>query len=235
MENRLKHMMMSIAKLLGSMLIGLIIGYVFAHYFGVGSEGDDSYTKVIVLFICCAVALVWFGKNMWTLTKLRDEEENEQGRRLGSMLIYLRVSEVIVWSWAICAAIMYYRSFAAGTPSLFEVVNFVVSIVCLILVIWIGFIMKNRYNKLYPEQRVTYSQSMEMWARNADEGQQHIVHEAGYKAYQFTNIVLAWAWILSIGYTIVREADFFLIGMISFVWVLHIGKYMYEMHRKMIY
>ncbi|WP_243525091.1 DUF3169 family protein [Bacillus pseudomycoides] len=51
--------------------------------------------------------------------------------------------------------------------------------------------MKNRYNKLYSEQCVIYSQSLEMWARNADEGQKHIVHEAGYKAYQFTNGVLA--------------------------------------------
>ncbi|MDZ5606761.1 DUF3169 family protein [Bacillus pseudomycoides] len=235
MESRVKHIMISVMKLLGSMLIGLIVGYILAHYFGVSPNGDYSYAEVIALFMCCIVALVWFGKNMWTLTKLRDEEESIQGRRLGAMLIYLRVSEVVVWSWAICAAIMYYRSFAAGTLHLFEIVNFVVSIVCLILVIWIGFIMKSRYNELYPEQRVTYSQSMEMWARNADEGQKHIVYEAGYKAYQFTNVVLAWAWILSIGYTIVSETDFFLIGIISFVWVLHIGKYMYEMHKKMIY
>ena len=31
--------------------------------------------------------------------------------------------------------------------------------------------MRKRYNTLYPEQSVTYSQSMEMWAKNADEGQ----------------------------------------------------------------
>ena len=29
---------------------------------------------------------------------------------------------------------------------------------------------KNRYNKLYPEQGVTYMESMKMWTKNADEG-----------------------------------------------------------------
>ncbi|WP_410985359.1 DUF3169 family protein [Bacillus cereus] len=235
MESRIKGTMFFIIKFLMSMLVGAIVGYILVHYFDIRSTKDDSYVAIAALFMFCAAGLFLFGKNVRTLAKLRDEEENIQGRRLGTMLIYLRISEVIVWSWASCAAIMYYRSFKAGTPALFEIVNFVIATVCLILVIWSGFMMKNRYNKLYPEQSVTYSQSMEMWARNADEGQKHIVHEAGYKAYQFTNGVLAWAWILSIGYTVVREADFFLIGIISFVWILHIGKYMYEMHKKMIY
>ena len=37
-------------------------------------------------------------------------------------------------------------------------------------------------------------ESMKMWTKNADEGLKHIVHEAGYKAYEFTNTILAYVW-----------------------------------------
>ncbi|WP_243525092.1 hypothetical protein [Bacillus pseudomycoides] len=81
-----------------SMLVGLIIGYILVHYFDIRSTKDDSYVAIAALFMFCAAGLFLFGKNVRTLAKLRDEEENIQGRRLGNMLIYLRVSEVIVWS-----------------------------------------------------------------------------------------------------------------------------------------
>ena len=94
--------------------------------------------------------------------------------------------------------------------------------------------MRKRYNALYPEQSVTYSQSMEMWAKNADEGQKQIVHEAGYKAYQYTNMTLACAWLVAIAYVLLEGRLFY--GHYDFVRLgLHVGTYMYEMHRKMIY
>ncbi|MDM5157150.1 DUF3169 family protein [Bacillus sp. DX1.1] len=235
MESRVQYTIRSMIKILVGMVFGFLGGYILSAVFAAGPRKLPSYMGVIG-FIVFGVGIIYYlWKNTRILAKLRDEEESVQGRRLGILLMYLRASEVIVWSWAICAGIAYYRSFLAGTTSLFEIGNAGVSVVCLILVIWIGFIMKNRYNTLYPEQSVTYSQSLEMWAKNADEGQKHIIHEAGYKAYQFTNMVLAWVWIAAIAYTILDKTDFFLIGIISFVWVLHIGKYMYEMHKKMIY
>ena len=36
-------------------------------------------------------------------------------------------------------------------------------------------------------------------------------------------------------YTVASNIDFVLIGLISFIWILHLGKFMYEMQRKMIY
>lgn len=67
---------------------------------------------------------------------------------------------------------------------------------------------------------------------NADEGLKHIVHEAGYKAYEFTNTILAYVWWAAVIYTAASDIDFVLIGLISFIWILHLGKFMYEMQRK---
>ena len=78
-------------------------------------------------------------------------------------------------------------------------------------------------------------ESMKMWTKNADEGLKHIVHEAGYKAYEFTNTILAFVWWAAVIYTAASDIDFVLIGLISFIWILHLGKFMYEMHKKMIY
>ena len=45
-------------------------------------------------------------------------------------------------------------------------------------------------------------ESMKMWTKNADEGLKHIVHEAGYKAYEFTNTILAYVWWVAVIYTV---------------------------------
>nr|MBR9646698.1 DUF3169 family protein [Streptococcus sp. 11-4097] len=47
-----------------------------------------------------------------------------------------------------------------------------------------------------------------MWAKNADEGQKQIVHEEGYKAYQYTNMTLACAWLAAIVYALLDGKDY---------------------------
>ncbi len=51
-------------------------------------------------------------------------------------------------------------------------------------------------------------ESMKMWTKNADEGLKHIVHEAGYKAYEFTNTILAYVWWAAVIYTAASDIDF---------------------------
>ncbi|MDM5190665.1 DUF3169 family protein [Bacillus sp. DX4.1] len=235
MESRVKHTIFSLLKIFSGMVFGGVIGFILADAYVPGPRIVPGYLVIIALILLGVAIMYQIWKTTRMLTKLRDEEESAQGRRLGARLIYLRISEIIIPSWTVYAYIYCYRSYTAGTSLSFEVVNVIVSSICLIGVISLGFVMKSRYNTLYPEQSVTYSQSLEMWAKNADEGQTHIVHEAGYKAYQSTNTVLACVWFAAIAYTILGKNDFFLIGIITFVWILHIGKYMYEMHKKMIY
>ncbi|WP_459501748.1 DUF3169 family protein [Bacillus sp. C1] len=226
-----------VLKVLVGMVCGFFVGFIVADAFVPGRRivPTSRYVVSIALIVLVIAIIYQIWKTTRFLNKLRDEEESMQGRWLGSQLIYLRASEIIVPSWGAYAYIVCYRSYTTNTMSLFEIGNVIASSVGIIVVILLGFMMKNRYNALYPEQSVTYSQSLEMWAKNADEGQSHIVHEAGYRAYQSTNVVLVCAWLTAIFYTLWSGEGFFFIGIISFVWVLHIGKYMYEMHKKMIY
>ncbi|MGG3520894.1 DUF3169 family protein [Bacillus pseudomycoides] len=237
MRSKKKGNLFTILKILMAMMGGFGVGFILADAFVPGRRivPAPSYLVIIALILFAVGIIYRIWKTTRFLNKLRDEEESIQGRRLGAQLIYLRASEIIIPSWGVYAYISCYRSYITNTMSLFEVGNVIASSVGIIVVILLGVIMKNRYNALYPEQSVTYSQSLEMWAKNADEGQTHIVHEAGYRAYQSTNIVLVCVWLAAIIYTLWTGEGFFFIGMISFVWVLHIGKYMYEMHKKMIY
>ncbi|CUB56433.1 hypothetical protein BN2127_JRS10_03687 [Bacillus subtilis] len=157
---------------------------------------------------------------------------SDEPRKLSSNTF---IGDIVTQAWFVYAVITCRRALLQGTDVSFAVWNLVASIACLTTVVIIGLITKNRYNKLYPEQGVTYMESMKMWTKNADEGLKHIVHEAGYKAYEFTNTILAYVWWAAVIYTVASDIDFVLIGLISFIWILHLGKFMYEMHRKMIY
>ena len=132
------------------------------------------------------------------------------------MLIYFRVMEIIIPSWFVCSVIAFYRTYTKEGSLLFVSVSIVVSTV-FIAITWLGSVMRKRYNTLYPEQSVTYSQSMEMWAKNADEGQNKLFMRGGYKAYQYTNMTLACAWLVAIAYVLLDGKDYFMVIMISFV------------------
>lgn len=47
-------------------------------------------------------------------------------------------------------------------------------------------------------------------------------------------MTLVCAWFAAIAYALLDGKNFFMVSMISFVWILHVGTYMYEMHKKMI-
>ncbi|KEK25277.1 DUF3169 family protein [Bacillus gaemokensis] len=235
MKSRVKGRMFSVLKVLVGMVCGFFVGYILADIFTPGDKKLPPYIGFVMMALFGGGVIYYVWKRTRALAQIRDEEESIQGRRLGLRFIYFRVIEIVVMSWFVCSVISFYRVHTNGMDVLFGGVNVALATLCLILITWLGLTMKKRYNTLYPEQSVTYSQSMEMWAKNADEGQKHIVHEAGYKAYQYTNMTLACAWFAAIAYTLLDGTDFFIITLISFVWILHIGTYMYEMHKKMIY
>lgn len=217
-----------------------MVGGFFASYIALDLLSDEprKLSLNILIGVCTIfgmIMLYYTWKNTSMLAKARDEEESVQGRKLGVISIYLRVGDIVTQAWFVYAVITYRRAMLQDANVSFAAWNLVASIVCLTIVVVSGIITKNRYNKLYPEQGITYIESMEMWKKNADEGLKHIVHEAGYKAYEFTNKVLAYVWWAAVIYTAVSDIDFVLIGLISFIWILHLGKFMYEMHRKMIY
>lgn len=56
-----------------------------------------------------------------------------------------------------------------------------------------------------------------MSAKNVDEGQKQIVHESGYKTYQYTNMTLVCVWFVAILYALLDGKDFFMVIVISFV------------------
>ncbi|WP_144513005.1 DUF3169 family protein [Bacillus mycoides] len=235
MKSKGNGKMTAILKLLVGAVFGGFIGYAVGD---IATEGTSKIPPVISIAMMSVfgVAIIYYiWKRTRALAQTKDDEENVKGRRLGIALIYFRVMEIIIPSWFVCSVIAFYRTYTSEGNLLFVSVSIVVSTVCFIAITWLGSVMRKRYNALYPEQSVTYSQSMEMWAKNADEGQKQIVHEAGYKAYQYTNMTLACAWLAAITYAILDGKDFFMVIMISFVWVLHVGTYMYEMHKKMIY
>ncbi len=235
MKSKVKGKILAILKLLVGVVCGGFIGYVVGD---IATEGTSKISPVIsigMMSLFGVIAIYYIWKRTRALAQTKDEEENVKGRRLGIALIYFRVMEIVIPSWFVCSVIAFYRTYTSEGNLLFVSVSIVVSTVCFIAITWLGSVMRKRYNALYPEQSVTYSQSMEMWAKNADEGQKQIVHEAGYKAYQYTNMTLACAWLAAIVYALLDGKDYFMVIMISFVWVLHVGTYMYEMHRKMIY
>lgn len=71
-----------------------------------------------------------------------------------------------------------------------------------------------------------------MSAKNVDEGQKQIDHASGYKTYQYTNMTLVCVWFVAILYALLDGKDFFMVIVISFVWILHVGTDMYEIHKK---
>ncbi|MGG0454977.1 DUF3169 family protein [Bacillus mycoides] len=235
MESRLKKQF----NILGKFLLSMIFGF-FASYIALDLLSDEprKLSSNILLGVCTifgVVMIYYTWKNTRMLAKARDEEESVQGRKLGIIIMYLRVGDIVMQAWFVYAIITCRRALIHDENVSFTVWNLVAATACLTIVVIIGIITKNRYNKLYPEQGVTYMESMKMWTKNADEGLKHIVHEAGYKAYEFTNTVLALAWWAAVIYTATSDINFVLLGLISFIWILHIGKFMYEMHKKMIY
>jgi hypothetical protein len=235
MKSKQGEQFVSFCKLVLSMVFGFFASYIALDMLSDEPRRLSPHILVGVCTIFGIVMIYYAWKNTRMLAEARDEEESVQGRKLGIISIYLRVGDIVTQAWFVYAVITCRRALLQDTNVSFAVWNLVASIVCLTIVVVIGIITKNRYNKLYPEQGVTYIESMEMWKKNADEGLKHIVHEAGYKAYEFTNKVLAYVWWAAVIYTAVSDIDFVLIGLISFIWILHLGKFMYEMQRKMIY
>ncbi|CAM4049975.1 hypothetical protein BAMA_00095 [Bacillus manliponensis] len=231
MENKVQSRWNGLVILAISAIVGAIGGYGFAAGY--------KKSPLLTVLIASGAFAIFFLYRFWKVTSklknVRDEEESIQGRKLGGFLIYLRASEIIISTWFAYTIIATWRMYTNGGDITFELIHMGLSFTCLLIVIWFGFYAKKQYNTLYPDQRVTYSQSLEMWAHNADEGQKHLVHEAGYKAYQFTNITFAFAWFAAIIYTFLTEINFILLGSISLMYILHIGKYMYELHKRMIY
>ncbi|MES5891736.1 DUF3169 family protein [Bacillus cereus group sp. RP43] len=235
MESKAKRKMAAIFKLLVGAVFGGFIGYAVGDIATEDTSKISPVISIVMMSVFGAIAIYYIWKRTRALAQTKDEEENVKGRKLGIALIYLRVMEIVIPSWFVCSIISFYQTYIVEGNLFFVSVSTLASAVCFIAITWLGFAMKKRYNTLYPEQSVTYSQSMEMWAKNADEGQKYIVHEAGYKAYQYTNMTLVCAWFVAIAYALLYGKDFFMVIMISFVWVLHVGTYMYEMHKKMIY
>ncbi|MGN4436727.1 DUF3169 family protein [Bacillus cereus group sp. MYBK69-1] len=224
-----------VGKMALSMMGGFLTSYIAVDLLSGEPRKLSSNTFIGICTIFGILMMYYTWKNTRMLAEARDEEESVQGRKLGIISIYLRVGDIVTQAWFVYAVIACRRALLQDTNVSFAVWNLVASIVCLTIVVISGLITKNRYNKLYPEQGVTYMESMKMWTKNADEGLKHIVHEAGYKAYEFTNTILAYVWWAAVIYTAASDIDFVLIGLISFIWILHLGKFMYEMHRKMIY
>lgn len=77
-------------------------------------------------------------------------------------------------SWFVCSVISVYKVYVAAGNLFWVIVSLTLSTVGFMITTWLGSVTRKKYNTLYPEQSVTYSQSMEMWAKNADEGQQQI-------------------------------------------------------------
>ncbi|MFE7373210.1 DUF3169 family protein [Bacillus cereus] len=235
MKSTRKKQFDSMGKIALSMIGGFLTSYIALNLLSDEPRKLSSNTFIGVCTFFGVLMMYYTWKNTRMLAEARDEEESVQGRKLGIISIYLRVGDIVTQAWFVYAIITCRRALLQDTNVSFAVWNLVASIVCLTTVVIIGLITKNRYNKLYPEQGVTYMESMEMWTKNADEGLKHIVHAAGYKAYEFTNKVLAYVWWAAVIYTAASDIDFVLIGLISFIWILHLGKFMYEMQRKMIY
>ncbi|EEK76359.1 hypothetical protein bcere0009_47620 [Bacillus cereus R309803] len=215
--------------------MGGVIGYIGGDIATTSTRKVPSVVSIVMMIVLGVGAIYYIWKRTKTLLQMKDEEESGSGRRLGIVLIYLRVMEIVVMSWFVCSVISVYKAYVDAENLFWVIVSLTMSTVGFMITTLLGSVTRKKYNALYPEQSVTYSQSMEMWAKNADEGQKQIVHEAGYKAYRYTNMTLVCAWFAAILYALLDGTDFFMVILISFVWVLHVGTYMYEMHRKMIY
>lgn len=234
-KGKMGEQFISFCKLILSM-----VGGFFASYIALDLLSDEprKLSPNILIGVCTLFGMImmyYTWKNTRMLAEARDEEESVQGRKLGIVIMYLRIGDIVTQAWFVYAVIACRRAFMHDANVSFAIWNMVAATAFTIIIVIIGIMARNRYNKLYPEQGVTYMESMEMWKKNADEGLKHIVHEAGYKAYEFTNKVLAYVWWAAVIYTAVSDINFVLLGLISFIWILHIGKFMYEMHRKMIY
>ncbi|WP_439021241.1 DUF3169 family protein [Bacillus thuringiensis] len=225
----------AIVKLLIGAVLGGAIGYVVGDIATTSTRKVPSVVSIVMMIVLGVGAIYYIWKRTKTLLQMKDEEESGSGRRLGIVLIYLRVMEIVVMSWFVCSVISVYKAYVDAENLFWVIASLTMSTVGFMITTLLGSVTRKKYNALYPEQSVTYSQSMEMWAENADEGQKQIVHEAGYKAYRYTNMTLVCAWFVAIMYALLDGKDFLMVIMISFVWVLHVGTYMYEMHRKMIY
>ncbi|GAB6453709.1 DUF3169 family protein [Bacillus luti] len=231
----MKSKQSAIVKLLIGAVLGGVIGYVVGDIAPTSTRKVPSVVSIVMMIVLGVGAIYYIWKRTKTLLQMKDEEESGSGRRLGIVLIYLRVMEIVVMSWFVCSVISVYKAYVDAENLFWVIASLTMSTVGFMITTLLGSITRKKYNALYPEQSVTYSQSMEMWAKNADEGQKQIVHEAGYKAYRYTNMTLVCAWFVAIMYALLDGKDFLMVIIISFVWVLHVGTYMYEMHRKMIY
>ncbi|HDR4561135.1 DUF3169 domain-containing protein [Bacillus cereus] len=231
----MKSKQSAIVKLLIGAVLGGVIGYIGGDIATTSTRKVPSVVSIVMMIVLGVGAIYYIWKRTKTLLQMKDEEESGSGRRLGIVLIYLRVMEIVVMSWFVCSVISVYKAYVDAENLFWVIVSLTMSTVGFMITTLLGSVTRKKYNALYPEQSVTYSQSMEMWAKNADEGQKQIVHEAGYKAYRYTNMTLVCAWFAAILYALLDGTDFFMVILISFVWVLHVGTYMYEMHRKMIY
>ncbi len=53
------------------------------------------------------IIIYYTWKSTRALAQTKDEEENVKGRRLGIVLIYFRVMEIVIPSWFVCSVITF--------------------------------------------------------------------------------------------------------------------------------
>lgn len=110
-KSKLGEQFISFCKLILSM-----VGGFFASYIALDLLSDEprKLSPNILIGVCTLFGMImmyYTWKNTRMLAEARDEEESVQGRKLGIVIMYLRIGDIVTQAWFVYAVIACRRAF----------------------------------------------------------------------------------------------------------------------------
>ena len=105
MKSKRKKQFDFVGKIALSMICGFFTSYIALNLLSDEPRKLSSNIFIGVCTIFGVLMMYYTWKNTRMLAEARDEEESVQGRKLGIIIIYLRVGDIVMQAWFVYAII----------------------------------------------------------------------------------------------------------------------------------
>lgn len=136
-KRTMKSKQSAIVKLLIGAVLGGVIGYIGGDIATTSTRKVPSVVSIVMMIVLGVGAIYYIWKRTKTLLQMKDEESGS-GRRLGIVLIYLRVMEIVVMSWFVCSVISVYKAYVDAENLFWVIVSLTMSTVGFMITTLLG-------------------------------------------------------------------------------------------------
>lgn len=140
----MKSKQSAIVKLLIGAVLGGVIGYIGGDIATTSTRKVPSVVSIVMMIVLGVGAIYYIWKRTKTLLQMKDEEESGSGRRLGIVLIYLRVMEIVVMSWFVCSVISVYKAYVDAENLFWVIVSLTMSTVGFMITTLLGSVTRKK-------------------------------------------------------------------------------------------